>query len=96
MKRSDPLVLTIYDGDKAMFSVALEDWAAQAATQLSPTAGWGIPVNAIELVRGGDPETAPALISLSLAATAIGRGSQTVGHTAGVYRNRMTVRLPAP
>jgi hypothetical protein len=94
MGRSDPLGLTIYDGDKAMFTVTFDDWAAQAATQLSPTAGSGIPVNAIELVRGGDAEGAPALITLSLAATAIGRGTQTVGHAAGVYRDRITVKLP--
>jgi hypothetical protein len=94
LARRDPLVLTIYDGDKALFTVTLQDWAAEASTQLSPTAGWGVPVNAIELVRGGEAESSAALISLSLASTSIGRGTQTVGHTAGVYRNRITVRLP--
>ena len=48
----------IYDGDKAAFSVTLEDWAGQASTQLSPTAGHGIPVNAIELSRGSELDTA--------------------------------------
>ena len=53
-----------------------------------------MPVNAIELVRGGDADTAPVLISFSLAATNIGRGTASVGHAAGVYRNRITVKLP--
>ncbi|MDB4964909.1 MAG: hypothetical protein JWN44_598 [Myxococcales bacterium] len=96
LKRGDPLILTIYDGDKPVFIVTLDDWAAQASTQLSPAAGSGIPVNAIELMRGGDPESSPALISLSLAATSIGRGTQSVGYAAGVYRNRISVRLPSP
>jgi hypothetical protein len=92
--RGEPLVLTIYDGDKAAFRVTIEDWAAQASTQLSPTAGWGIPVNAIELAGGGDLQSPRALISFSLATTSIGRGTQTVGHAAGVYRNRITLTLP--
>jgi hypothetical protein len=94
LRRGAPLVLTIYDGDKPAFTVTLEDWAAQASTQLSPTAGSGIPVNAIELLRGGDADSAPGLISFSLAATNIGRGTQSVGHAAGVYRNRVTIALP--
>ncbi|MCU1280754.1 MAG: hypothetical protein JWM53_4300 [bacterium] len=92
LRRGDPLVLTIYDGDKAVFSIALADWAAQASTQLSPTSA--IPANAIELLRGGAPESAPALIAFTLAATSIGRGTQSIGHAAGVYRNRITVTLP--
>jgi hypothetical protein len=94
LSRSAPLTLTIYDGDKAMFIVSVADWAAQAATALSPAAGWGVPVNAIELVRGGEREDAPVLITFSLASTGLGRGTQTVGHVAGVYRDRVTVTLP--
>jgi len=90
----DPLLLTLYDDDKAVFTVTLDDWAAQASTQLSPTAGSGIPVNAIELLRGNDLDSSPALISFSLASTSIGRGTQTIGHAAGVYRDRVTVKLP--
>jgi hypothetical protein len=89
-----PLQITIFDGDKAMFTVTLDDFAAQASTAASPTAGAGITVNAIEFARGGDPETAPVLITLSLAATTIGRGTASVGHAAGVYRDRVTVTLP--
>jgi hypothetical protein len=93
LRKNEPLTLTFYDGDKALFTVALDDWAAQASTELSPAAGWGVPQNAIELMRGGDAETTPALVSISLAATTIGQGTPTVGHSAGVYRNRMTVTV---
>lgn len=92
LKRGEPLVLTLFDGDQPAFTVTLDDWAAQAATQLSPAAGWGVAANVIELLRGGEPDSAPVLISLSLAATSVGRGTQSVGHAAGVYRNRVTVK----
>jgi hypothetical protein len=94
MARKDPLVLTLYDADKPVFAVTFEDWAQQASTQRSPTAGNGVPQNLIELQRGGEPEGSPVVISLSLAATTIGRGTETVGHAAGVYRDRITVTLP--
>jgi hypothetical protein len=94
LKRGEPLVLTIYDGDKPAFTVTLQDWSAQASTALSPTAGAGIPVNAIELVRSADAASAPALITVSLASTSIGRGTQSVGHAAGVYRDRIAIALP--
>jgi hypothetical protein len=93
LERKDPLVITIYDAGQPAFAVRFEDWAAQASTQRSPTSG--LPANAIELQRGGEAESTAALISLSLASTSIGRGTQSVGHTAGVYRNRLTVTLPA-
>lgn len=94
LARTDPLVLTLYDDGKAIFVVTFDDWAAQASTQLSPTAGWGVPVNAIELQRGGELDSAAVLISLVLADSSIGRGTQSVGHVAGVYRDRITVKLP--
>jgi hypothetical protein len=94
MARDAPLVLTIYDGDKPVFTITFQDWAAQASTQLSPAAGSGIPVNAIELERGGEPEGSPALISLSLAGTTLGRGTESVGHAPGVYRDRIHVAFP--
>ena len=93
LARQDPLVLTLYDDDQPVFRVTLEDRAAQASTDLSPTAGSGIPMNVISLVRGGDAESAPVLITFSLAATTVGRGTQTVAHAAGVYRDRITVAL---
>ena len=60
LKRGDPIVRTIYDEDKPAFRVTLDDWSAQVSTQLSPTAGYGVPVNAITMARGGDPETSGA------------------------------------
>lgn len=94
LKHGDPLVVTLYDDNKAVFTVTLDDWSAQASTQLSPTAGFGLPVNAIELQRGGEPESAPAIITFTLASTDIGRGTQSVGHAPGVYRDRITVAAP--
>ena len=94
LKRGEPLVLTLYDGDKPAFRVTIDDWSAQLSTQPSPTAGWGVPVNAIQMVRGGDAESSPVLITLTLAATSIGRGTQSVGYTPGVYRDRITVAAP--
>ncbi|HEY2747151.1 MAG TPA: hypothetical protein VGL86_21155, partial [Polyangia bacterium] len=91
LKRGDPLVVTLYDGDKPAFTVTLADWSAQVSTALSPTAGSGIPVNAIELLRAGEPDSAPGLITFSLADTSIGRGTQSVGHAAGVYRDRIRI-----
>jgi len=82
------LELTLYDGEQAQCSIALDTFAAQAGLVLSPTAGWGVPVNAIELLRDGDE----AAIIVSLAGTSIGRGWDTVGHRAGAYVNRLRVR----
>ena len=53
LKKGDALVVTLYDGDKAAFAISLADWSAQASTALSPTAGAGVPVNAIEMLRAG-------------------------------------------
>jgi hypothetical protein len=94
LARKDPLVVTLYDSDKPIFAVTLDDWAQQTSTALSPAAGDGLPVNVIELERGGEPDGAPVLITFSLAATTIGRGTAAVGHAAGVYRDRITVALP--
>ena len=92
--RDRPLSLTLYDGDRAVFRVTVPDFAPQASTRLSPAAGWGVPENMIELVRGGEAENAPALVSFSLATTSIGRGTRSVGHAPGVYRDRVTVEQP--
>jgi hypothetical protein len=94
------LELTLYDGAEPQCRIALETWAAQAGRALSPSAGWGVPVNAIELMRVGEPKSSPAVIFVSLAATSVGRGWDSVGHRAGTYVNRMTLRaepaMPSP
>jgi hypothetical protein len=91
LKRGEPLVVTIEDGDTAAFHVQVDDWAAQASTQLSPAAGWGVPVNSIELTRVAQEQNAPIAITFSLASSSIGRGSESVGLSSGVYRDRMTI-----
>jgi len=64
--------------------LTLRDWSAQAATAPSPTAGWGLPQNAID--RTGDRS---AFLYVTLADTAVGRGWDSVGHAAGAYRARL-------
>jgi hypothetical protein len=91
----DPLAITLHDEVRPAARVTLHDWAAQAGTALSPTAGWGVPVNAIEFSLSGEAPSSPASIFVSLAATSVGRGWDCVGHRAGTYRNRITIE-PAP
>ena len=92
LKRGQPLTIYIYDNERQMASIQLEDWSAQASTAISPSAGWGVPVNAIEFHRLGDNSTESAGIWITLAATAIGRGFETVGHQEGTYRSKIKLR----
>ena len=94
LSRGEPLAITFYDEGHAATSVTLDDWSAQASTAISPTAGWGVPVNAIEFHRFGDSPSADAGIWVTLAATSVGRGFETVGHRPGTYRNHITIRGP--
>jgi hypothetical protein len=96
MSRADPLTMTLYDQDRAVFEVTLRDWAAQAGVQLSPTAGYGLPVNAIEFSIDGESDRSSAGMWITLAATSVGRGWDSVGHAAGTYRNRVRVGIVAP
>lgn len=96
LSRQSPLGITLHDQGKPMATFVLEDWSAQSGTQLSPTAGWGVPVNAIEFSLGGDAPTSPAGIYITLAGTSVGRGWDSVGHTEGTYRNRITVHPHEP
>ena len=89
------LEITLCDEDRAIGRLTLLDWSAQASTQLSPTAGWGVPENAIEFSLNGDEPTSPASLFITLAATSVGRGWDSVGHAAGTYRNRITIE-PGP
>jgi hypothetical protein len=50
-------------------------------------------VNAIEFQRLGDEPGDRVGIWITLAATAVGRGFETVGHLPGTYRNKMTLRV---
>jgi hypothetical protein len=93
LSRGDPLSISVFDGQTPACTITLDDWPAQADTTLSPTAGWGLPTNAIEFHLAGEASS-PAEIFVTLAATSVGRGWDTVGHSAGTYRNRMRVEFP--
>lgn len=89
---SERLEITLYDGDAPIYRIAFVDWAAQCSRQLSPTAGWGLPENAIEFSLDGE-NLAQATFYVTLASTSAGRGFDSVGHKAGVYRNRVRVEF---
>jgi hypothetical protein len=91
LERTEPLTITLHDEEWEVGRVTLHEWAAQAGTELSPTAGWGVPVNAIEFSLGGDGPFSPASLFVTLAATSVGRGWDCVTHPAGTYRNRITI-----
>lgn len=93
LRRGDPLRMTFFDESRRVATVTCFDWTSQLSTELSPTAGWGLPQNAIEFVRLGDSEDAPVQIFSTLAATSVGRGWETVGHRAGTYRNRIKIEI---
>ena len=86
---NQPLVMMLHDGDQILCRITLEDWSRQTSRDLSPTAGWGLPMNAIEFSRLDTGTPGTAAIWITLAGTSVGRGWDTVGHTAGTYRNRM-------
>ncbi len=90
---SGELTMGFFDGDERLFEITMSDWAAQASTALSPAAGWGVAQNAIEFGLLSDDPKSPLSIFLTLAATSVGRGWSSVGHSAGVYRNHIIVRL---
>ncbi|MBN2577947.1 MAG: hypothetical protein JXB10_03070 [Pirellulales bacterium] len=90
LKDDEPLRMTIFVAGKPQFHVTLRDWAKQASRQLSPTAGWGLPENSIEFCLDGD-DVGEGMVFITLAATSVGRGYDSVGHVAGTYRNRMIV-----
>lgn len=94
LARTEPLGITLYDSGRPVATIVFKNWAAQASVDLSPTAGWGVPMNSIEFSRSGNALTDSVEIWLSLAATSVGRGWDSVGHRAGTYANR--VRLEGP
>jgi hypothetical protein len=90
LEREQPLAITSHDRGRAIARLTLEDLAAQADTTPSPTAGWGVPVNAIEFsLIDDDTPSSPATIFITLAGTSVGRGWECVSRRAGTYRNRM-------
>ncbi len=89
LDRGQELAITLKDEGRPLARIVLEDWSAQLDTTLSPTAGWGVPVNAIEFSLSVDAPTSPASIFVTLAGTSVGRGWDCVGHRPGTYRNRI-------
>lgn len=87
-----PLAITLYDGNDPVYRLIFEDWASQCSRQLSPTAGWGLPENAIEFSLDGENQT-QATFHVTLASTSVGRGFDSVGHRDGVYRNRLKIEF---
>ena len=79
--------------NRAVWRIDLKDWAKQASHQLSPTAGWGLPENAIEFFLSYNYREAKnvGMIFFTLAGTSVGRGRDSVGHGAGIYRNSMII-----
>jgi len=91
-----PLTITLRDQGKAVGQISLVDWSSQAGTGLSPTAGWGVPVNAIEFSLSGNSPSSPASIFVTLAGTSVGRGWDCVAHVPGTYCNRIRLEHRSP
>jgi hypothetical protein len=89
--RGEPLTITLFNEAMPIAAITLHDFTSQASDELSPTAGWRVPANSIVFALSDKSDRSPATIQISLADTGVGRGYDTVGHAAGVYRNRMTI-----
>jgi hypothetical protein len=87
LSRGAPLALEIRAADKDGCRLVFDDWSSQVSTEPSPTAGWGVTQGSIQFFsRDGQ-----GIVLVTLADTGPGRGFDTVGHAAGVYRNRMHI-----
>jgi hypothetical protein len=96
LEADQALTITLHDKGRAVARLSLEDFAAQADTTISPTAGWGVPVNAIEFSLSAEAPSSFASIFVTLAGTSVGRGWDCVGHRAGTYRNRIRLEAMLP
>ncbi len=96
LARIDPLTITLFDEDQPVCRMTFLTWAGQVSTELSPTAGWGLPQNSIEFIRQGEKPSSPVGIWMTLAATSVGRGWDTVGHRAGVFGNKVIIEPVEP
>jgi hypothetical protein len=96
LRRGEPLSIRLRDDGDHIASIRLDDWTTQLSTALSPTAGWGVAVNAIEFQCLGSRSQSEVQVWITLAATSVGRGWDCVGHTAGAYRNRLVFDVEPP
>ena len=87
----DELTISLYDQANVIGTIAFSDWGNQASTKLSPTAGWGVPMNSIEFCRTDEALDSTVAIWFTLAGTSVGRGWDSVGHGVGTYRNRIRI-----
>ena len=85
LRRGDPLTLTFADENGSLAAWTLHGFSGQASTEPSPTAGWGMPQNAVRFERTGPGSLA---VFVTLAGTGVGRGYDTVTHAAGTYTAR--------
>ncbi len=92
LARGAPLWIELLDDQTPLYRVEFADWSQQCSTQLSPTAGWGVPENSIEFSRAGDDPASAVSIFVTLAATSVGRGYDTVELRDGNYRNQLRVK----
>lgn len=88
LARGAPLSVTFFDGAAPQCRVTWLDYSAQADVTTSPAAGEGVPVNVVQFGKPASDES-KVVVMLSLAATGIGEGLDTVLHAKGVYRNRV-------
>jgi hypothetical protein len=93
LDRADPFVVHLFDDGHPVLTLTFLDWARQLSTELSPTAGWGVPMNSVEFSRVSHDPRSAVDIDLSLASTSIGRGFDSVGHREGAYRNRIVLEM---
>lgn len=91
LAQGEPLTITLHDEGKPRLTITFDDWSSQLSAEPSPTAGWGMPQNAISFTRQNEAPTSIVTLELTLANTSVGRGFESVGHSAGVYRNRVHV-----
>lgn len=87
--RDGRLSLALVAANGAACKLSFETWAAQASVAPAPTAGWGLPQNSVEFLESLPNDVTQ--LSLSLAATSVGAGWDSVGHSPGVYRNVIRV-----
>lgn len=99
VSRDDTLAIDLVElGESAGPIARLEfrDFLSQLSTALSPTAGYGVPENAIQFGLASSDPNSQAHLVLTLAASGIGRGWDSVAHAAGTYQNRVVLRSLEP
>lgn len=98
LARGEPLRVQLIDlaepSPRELVTIVFHDWSLQLSTELSPTAGWGLPQNALEFGLIASEPSSEAYLDLTLAGTSVGRGWDSVGHLAGTYVNRVELRAP--